>query len=290
MSGLDEARATAEKLRTDVEKKAENENVAMQEAKAALDVVRSNPALSKMYNDNAKVGAENLGASLPMLKVHATGKSSTNELPNGQEPEDGYFFYVPKQVQFKDVDCHILTISRGYRAEGVEVDKSTGKKKIVFNQLIGGVIRNDDLMYPFIMYMSGTTLQRMWDFGKAAGKFTRAKPVSIPLFAMHVRMTTEKIVTSFGKNWVINFEILKDDTGALKLVTDEGEFEFLRNTVDVVNDMIEQIIEAKAVEPVEPVKIKATEPERDPITVEDANAPKTPKAGTEDVNPDDLPF
>lgn len=284
MTGQDTAREVANKLRTDgeAEKQAEVAETAL--VKSQLDMVRNNPELAKMYGDNARVGAENLGGDLPILKVQTTGKSSTNELPDGREPEDGYFFYQPKQMQFKELTAHILTISRGYYAEGMEIDKSTGKKKAVWNQIMGGVITNDGLNMPFVMYVTGKKLQPMWDFGKAAGKYTRAKPVSIPMFALSVRMTTEKMVNSFGKSWIIGFDIVKGDDGFPAIVTDAGEFQFLLDMVDVLKETIEKIIASKEIED----DGRLTKPLKT-VTVEEAPAPIPPEK-VEEVTPDDIPF
>jgi len=282
MTGEDKARATAEKLKKDTEKTKESEVKEIALVKSQLDIVRNDPALAKMYGDNARVGSENLGGDLPILKVQTTGKSSTNELPDGREPEDGYFFYVPKQMQFKELTAHILTISRGYYAEGMEIDRATGKKKSVWNQIMGGVITNDGINMPFVMYVTGKKLQPMWDFGKAAGKYTRAKPVSIPMFALTVKLTTEKQVNSFGKSWIIGFEIVKQEDGFPILVTDAGKFQFLLDMVDVLKETIEKIIASKAIdEEVRPAKsIKITESEPTAI----------PKDQEEKVDVDSIPF
>lgn len=254
-------------------------------AKNQLEMIRNNPELSSMYNDNAKVGSENLGGDLPMLKVHATGRSTVNELANGGEPDDGAFFYAPKQMQFPEVTAHILTISRGYYAEGMNVDAKTGKKKAVWTQIVGGVIANDDLMYPFLSYVTGTKLQPMWDFGKAAGKFTRAKPFGIPMFALSVRMYNKKEKNAYSTAWVTYYEIRKNESGEPILVTDPSLFNFLRDTVEVLKEQTERLINSKEIDG--PHKVQAIES----TTVTD-DPPDEPQPGssTQPVNPDDIPF
>lgn len=241
MDGYDKAKEIAEKLKEEKSEKEELEVLKKEEIVNELAALASNTTLAQMYKDNSTLGADNLGGELPILKVHAVGKSTKNELADGSEPNDGYFFYKQTGEQFETIDCHILTISRGYKATPME---EGGKPQ--FNQLVGGVFGED--YKPFIMYFSGTKLQRLWEFGKTVSKYTHAKPVSIPMFALTVRMSTEKIQTSFGKSWVINFEIVRsDDKNSPKIVLDEGEFTFLKDTVESTQQMIESIITNRSV-------------------------------------------
>ena len=242
MTGQDKAREVAEKLRGELDTKAVAEQTEIATVKHELDMVRDNPELVKLYNDNAKVGSENLGSDLPQLKVHATGKSTSNQMADGSEPSDGWFFYKPTGQQFQTITAHILSISRGFRAEGMNGQKD------VFNQIMSGVIVNDGEQKPFITYFTGTKLQKFWEFGKEAGKYTHAKPVSIPLFALTVKLGTEKVETTFGKSWVVNFTIVKNEIDEPVVVTDVGEFVWLRDMVDMMNETVEKVIAAKVVE------------------------------------------
>jgi len=241
-----EEKTAQEKLREQNEKwkaekaakeEAERSNYAL--AKSELEQIQETPGLADMYNQSAKLGSENLGGNSPQLKVHKQGKSTSNELPDGTEPEDGYFFYTPTQEQFETIDVHILTISRGYRAKSLEAGKEPK-----FNQIIGGI--DAECQRPFILYMSGKRLSPMWEFGKIAQKYTRAKPFAIPMFALTIRLSThEEKATDpkFGKSWVIDFEILKNPDGTPKLVMDEGKFAFLRDNVETTEDMMASIID-----------------------------------------------
>lgn len=228
------------KLKAETEGKKEQEKQETAIALNNLAELRKNAELAKMYQESSKVGADNLSGELPLLKVHAVGKSTKNELSNGEEPNDGYFFYKPTGEQFKEIRCHILTISKGFRAEGME-------KKMIFNQVIGGVILDGSEMKPFIMYMTGLKLQPMWDFGKQASKYTKMKPVSIPMFALTVKLTTEKVANNYGKSWIVNFEIEKTEDGSPVLVMDPGEFQYLKDNAELVEDTIASLIDAKAV-------------------------------------------
>lgn len=242
----EKARATADKIRKDVgeEKKT-----------YAIESITANAELTKLYNENAEIGATNLAGELPLLKVHAVGKSNTNELAEGGEPNDGYFFYKPTQEQFKDIECHILTISRGFRAVGLT--RPGEEEKTIFNQIMGGVIVQGKDLKPFIMYMTGLKLPKLWEFGKEASKYTKAKPVSIPMFALTIKLTTEKVNNSFGKSWIINFDIEKNEKGSPIVVTDIGLFQFLRDNVDSIEQTIEQIIASKSKDEEAPVQVES---------------------------------
>src|SRR3990167_1571724 len=97
------------------DKKIESKEIATQD----IRTIMASDELAKLYNDNAKLGAENLGGSSPLLKVHTVGKSTANELADGGTPHDGYFFYKPTGEEFESVDCHILKISAGFKTDGM---------------------------------------------------------------------------------------------------------------------------------------------------------------------------
>lgn len=243
MSGIDKARETAQRLKGENEQAKKSEAVREAEIKNSLAVLANNSNLAKMYNDSASVGSENIGGeSLPLLKVHSAGRSQNNLLLNGDEPHNGYFFHKTTQEEFKEVECHVLTISEGFRADGVE------NKKNVFNQILAGVVVNEGKFIPFLMYFTGMKLSNLWDFGKEASKWTKAKPIGIPLFAMKVKLTTRKEVDG-AKSWfVVDFEIIKDESGIPILVTDEALFTVLRDNVDKVKATISKLIQMKATE------------------------------------------
>ena len=243
MGGLQQARETADRLKKEATAAAEKDKKEKVEAEKSLVSLQQNPAMVRLYQENAKVGADNLTSRSPLLKIHTTGRSQS-ELSDGTEPTDGYFFYAPSQEQFKDVDCHILTISKGFRAPGME---GSGKSE-VFNQVMAGVITNGGELKPFIMYMTGLKLSPMWDFGKEVSKYTHAKPVPVPMFALKVKLTTEKVKNNFGKSWIVKFDVVKNESGQPLVVADPGQFEFLRTQVESFETTIASLIEARKVE------------------------------------------
>lgn len=287
MTEQEKAFAKAKELKTEVDKKKATKQKALAEVKNSLEAVRNNKALQDMYEKNAEVGSENTGGQSPLLKIHAVGKSTSNVLAEGGEPDDGYFFYQPTGEQFKDIECHILCISRGYRVESLS-DEKKAMGKTDYNQLMAGVIVNDGKPRPFIMYMSGLKLNRMWDFGKEAAKYKRAKPFAIPLFALRVKLTSEKLTVEYkpGKKttaWVVNFEIMKTEEGAPIVVADEKAFNYLMKQVDEAKNMFDVIIEAKAVED-QNQTVPAEEVDKPIATI------KVDDKTGEVVNPEDIPF
>jgi len=238
----------------------------------SMDISISNPELVNLYQKNANVGSENLGGASPLLKIHSTGRSNTNFLVNGKEPNDGWFFYKSTREQFETIECHILSISRGFRVDGLN-------KKAVYNQILGGVFFSEGKMLPFITYFTGKKLSNMWEFGKEASQYTKAKPVAIPIFALKVKLTTEKVTVEYepGKKtgvWLVNFEIIKDEKDRPIIVKDVAEFNVLRANVDSVNKIINSIIEIK-------------EPEE---FLDQGLVPASDEDHSEDIPPEEMPI
>ena len=216
--------------------------------KGPLAVLKQSSDLMKMYAESSKMGSENVQGSLPMLKIHTTNKSQGNELADGKEPNDGWFYLTVNQEQFQNPVCHILTISKGFRAEGMK-DSATGKTgEDKFNQILGGVIVDGKNYKPFVMYFTGLRLSRLWDFGKEVSKYTHLKPVGIPMFALSVKLSTEKVKHAYGSSYVVNFEVLRDDKKNPVIITDPGEFVFLRDSLESLEDTIASLISAKSTE------------------------------------------
>ena len=276
-TALDKAREVRNKIAGEVKEKkidnmSNNEVVVKtgeKEMNSAIQIISKNNELMKMYKDNAKVGSDNLGGSSPLLKVHTAGKSSNNELADGSEPNNGWFFYKPTREQFENITCHILTISKGFRTKGFEENKDD-----VFNQIVSGVITNNNSTKPFILYLTGLKLAKMWDFGKEASAYTNMRPVPVPMFALTVKLSTVKEKTKYGNVWLIDFEIVKDESGMPKVLTDEGEFVYYRDMVSTAEDMVSSLTNARSTE--EMVEEKLTDSAGNEITdikLEDSDYP-----------------
>lgn len=268
--GIEGARKVASKIKKESEADRAQEQKEMAVVVKNLADLSKNEELAKMFNSSANVGADNLAGELPLLKVHQAGKSTRNELSTGGRPNDGWFFYKLTGEQFESIDCHVLTISKGFRAEGLQEGKN------VFNQILGGVIINEGQLKPFVMYFTGLKLKNLWEFGKQASKYTHLKPVAIPMFALTIKLTTEQVTNNFGESWIVNFEIVKDEDGTPNLVTDPGEFAFLRDHVMQIEDTLTSLIETKTVKSDEDRAVEVP--------------PQTPNKGNDDGDEEPIPF
>jgi hypothetical protein len=281
LTGKEALKATADLLRAETEEKEKAEQTELQETRTELELLKDNTALASMYQESSNVGSENLSGETPQLKVHSAGRSK-NVLFDGNKPDDGAFFYKPSAQQYKEVNAHILTISRGFRAPALEEGKPD-----VWNQIMGGLIIDGNEFKPFLMYFTGTKLNNLWEFGKAAQKYTKAKPVSIPMFALTVKLTTESIPTNFADAWIVNFEIVKNLNGGPKLIMDETTFGYVKNHVEGLQDMIKAIIDSKEINK-EPEAIEEV-PQGEVVRTEDPRIiPEDKKEEVEDI--DELPF
>jgi len=244
-------------------------------------IIQGDKELAKLYGESATLGSQNLQGSIPMLKVHTTNKSQNNELLNGREPNDGWFFLTGSQEQFENPICHILTISRGFRAEGMTDTKTGNKSEPKFNQILGGVIVDGTEYKPFLMYFTGIKLSKLWDFGKEVSKYTHAKPIGIPMFALTVKLSTEKVKHDYGTSYAVNFEIIKKGDFP-ELVTDTGQFVFLKDMVSSMESTIESLINLKATSTVTATKDSQGN-EIEDIIISDEDMTKA-------VNEADMPF
>lgn len=268
-------------IKAKVAEEQQDKIVTANKANTQLEKISANEELASMYRENADAGTKNISGALPYLKVHTAGKSSTNELPNGEEPNNGWFFYQPTKEQYKELEVHILTISEGFYAKGMEENKPK-----IFNQILAGVIVDENELKPFFMYFTGKKLQNLWNFGKEARPYTKNSKLPIPMFAMKVKLTTSKEPNSKGYSFIVNFEIIKDDNGYPILVSDPNVFKMLRASVTTAEDTITSLIEKKTA----PVDEHEEQPEDllKGTSTDVAEEPTEP--GNQNVDPDDIPF
>lgn len=243
MSEEEKARETANKIRKESEEQKQLAEEKKLQVKNELAAMNENSELAKMYKESAQVGSINLQGALPQLKVHSMGRSVTNTLPDGSEPEDGNFFYTSSKEQFHSLKAHILTVSKGFRAQGFE------GKEDVFNQIVGGcIVQEDGSFKPFIMYFTGLKLSYLWEFGKEASQYTHAKPIPIPMFALTVNLSTEKVSHNYGKSWVVKFEIVRSEDGNPEIILDPKIFSYLKDSVAKLEDTIASLVATKTKE------------------------------------------
>ena len=236
-------------------------------AVATLDSIRQNQELAKRYQNASKMGSENLSGGMPILKIQSTGRS-TNELSDGTEPNNGWFYYKPTKSQFETVTCHILAISRGFNTPKLGKPGET-----TYQHLLSGVMKVEGEYAPFIIYLnSGGHRNKMYEFGKQIHQYTHQRPIGIPMFALTVKLFTTQEPYEFtgedgkkmkGKSWVLNYELIKNEDGSPVLIGDIKEFDFLEQSVVKAQEMMESIITSKTSEEAVEAKVINVEPGSD---------------------------
>lgn len=235
MSGKDKLEKTAKKIKEEV--KADKQKVIKVEN--TLAAVAKNENLSDKYALHANLGMESVGGALPTLKIHYANQSK-NELADGSEPNNGWFFHKTIQEQFEQIEAHILLISRGYYSRDMNDTKD------VFTQIMAGVMVEDNIpTNPFVMFMKGILLNPMWEWAKSIRTYTKGKQ-PVPMMSMRVRLTTEQEKTDQGnKVWRVNFTTIRHEDGSPVVLADEGQFEYLIGLYQRMNETINSLIENK---------------------------------------------
>ncbi len=118
------------------------------------------------------------------------------------------------------------------------MDKS--KKKMKFQQIISGMIL--DGMKPFVMYVSGKRLQGLWDLGGELSPFTKHKEMPVPMMAFKIGLSTTSYKHENGVSHYINFEIMKDESNQVQLITDLGVLELLRGVLRAWRPPLNQLL------------------------------------------------
>lgn len=213
------------------------------ENNAEMQRLLENAELAMLFNKTGTAGSEELGGTLPVLKIHTLNKSK-NTLMNGEEPQDGYLFHTVTRKEYEFVDAHIVAVSKGYYAPAIEEGN-----KDVFTQLVSGYILDEGEYVPFIMYVTGTKLQNFWEFGKEINPYTHMKPTPLPMYAIKVRIygNKERVDTDYGKVKVFTFKVQRSEAGFPLFEMDEGRAKFLADSVDQFKDQMNNIISKKSV-------------------------------------------
>lgn len=266
-TGIDKFREVGEKL-----KNTEVATVQVQGIAVTDDV-------ATFFKDNANVGTENLSSGFSQLKI--TEANSKNELWNGSFSKPGMLYYAPDKTEHESLLVSIITVSKGFYA----LDNSeTPKPK--FTQLVGGMILES--RKPFIMFVSGTRLNNLWQFGKDIKQFTKSQN-PVPMFAIQTSIKPERQETKYGFNHVIKFSPLKAEGGAVGIVTDIELLKVLRAGEGIVKQQFESFIREKSVDPNTGEKIEYVKPAVTTVTTE-VSAKEQDKIFTGDINVEDLPF
>lgn len=206
--------------------------------------------VAAFFKANAEVGSKNLGeggAFFPYLKIGEA--NSKNSLADGTFAKPGEFYYAPTKEQMGDeITVSILNISDSFYLKSEPKEPTDDKRKHrKFVQLVGGVIVANNA--PFVMIISGTRLNGLWQYGKDIKQYTKSKTDPIPMFALKIRMKLKLQDSHWGMNYVIEYAVAKDAAGFPQILQDEGNLQFL---LDLSNTMGEQFKEYRTKFAVDP--------------------------------------
>lgn len=236
-SGLETLRATANKIALEVQASKQ----------AAIEAAQLSPEAMEYMNRHAATGASDLntGVSIPQLRIHSTGVSTKNQLPDGSDPDDGQIFYTGDQQAFDSVNVILLAIKK-CRLEQQNDDGSTTMKA---NYLLAGLL--DETLQPFIIYVKGMSYKKIWDLEDQLKPYVTKRAGGIPLSMVKVTVSSQKEVVEQGKykgqkKNVFKFQLLMHESGQFPVLEGDGEkLAVLESSTQKAEDMLEQIISGK---------------------------------------------
>lgn len=231
-----------ENLKAGVSKKEETQvaRVGAEEINSAIATLSSlGEDTMAFFKKNAQVGTENLGGSIPQLKI--TEGTSNNVGSNGDLVAPGNFYYGPTKEVFKEVEVSIVTISRGFYA--MDQNKIPKPK---FTQLVGGVMT--DTLKPFVMFVSGTRLNALWAFGKEITPFTRNRDFPVPMMAFRVKLSLTRVTNDAGQpSHIVNYDLVRDENQKITITQDIDSLKFFEKALTEFEDTFESFISKKEV-------------------------------------------
>lgn len=282
MTGKDKFAAVGEKLHADENQKKDEELKPMEATEQQLaetekKVLASRKVLEEMKKADAAKQTEEEGGLQPWLKVFDSARS-TYTLRDGSTPHHGFLFYQPEEIEMEEAYVHILTISRGFRAEGMK--DSSGKMKYPYQQIVSGVLIDEMKLKPFWLTIAGAArLQKLWEFRAEFNKKARG---GLSKFSLVIHVKVERLIVKNpeGKDTVsqvIAFNFVPDENGNPQETEDMDTYLFLKEKREQEKKHIEDYISRKEVftDSVKPVQATITGPgikqEGDTITL-DPNA------------------
>lgn len=223
----------------------------------AMQALLENAELAMLFNKNADLGSEELDGGRAQLKIHTTNKSKGHVLFNGEEPNNGWLFDTGTQQQYQTVDAHVLAVSRGFKAKGMEEEGIDAGLK--FNQVMMIVLLQDDgsLSDPLLVYLSGGKLNNLWEFGKEAKKFTKARPQAIPLFALLTKIGVEKWTHDFGSSFRFTFNLQYNELGHPLMVKNMEIAKELASGAERATKILKDLADSKDAHLDEPVRLES---------------------------------
>ena len=190
-------------------------------------------ALLKMYSESVEVGTEDMGeqGKFPMVKITA-GLSKDNILANGKRSEIGKLYHTELKQDFDSIKANICYVGQ-YELPDFKPPHDL-KRTYVF----GAVMQADNT--PFVMYVKGMSLQKVWDFQSEVHSMRTR--YSVPMFALSVEIgVTQRVSEKFGEVDVFNFSILRDKNGMPLVETNIERAESLKKLVPVFKETIQKM-------------------------------------------------
>lgn len=213
----------------------------MSQALAPINKVQAavalTPSMAELYRQNAGLGMEHLNSAIPALKIYTANKTKDSELITGEALVDGNFFHPGEAKQWKTVEAHILSVSKGFHDKGI----GENSNKQVFTQVFAGVIVNDGDTIPFVFYLTGKKLSPFWEYAKSISVYTKNKQFPIPLCALKVEISTVREKNDYGTSWVPTFRLVTNDEGVPAVVSDEGVMQFLLSMTQEAQTFLDEI-------------------------------------------------
>lgn len=246
MTGYDKFKQSKDQLKQDigdvVEIKEKIEPITNETGMKQMD-----EELLALMRKDAEQQTEEDGGLQPWLKIFDASRS-TYTLRDGSTPHHGYFFYQPEEVEFEEVYMHILTISRGFRAEGMKGED--GQIKYPYQHIISGLLIDEMKLKSFWMTISGgARLNKMWEFQKELAKKARA---GISKFALVIKVKTERVTVKDkdGKDRVAQvpvFDFVLDENNQPNMAQDMKTYQFLKQKREETKVHLEAYITRKQV-------------------------------------------
>jgi hypothetical protein len=193
------------------------------------------PAVAKMFQEDAKMGLEdvNLAGTTPQIKL--TDKQSETILMDGRRATVGRYYYTLTKEEAESMDVHILYM------RNADLPSYT-KKELKLNIVVAGVLVETKL--PFILYVKGLSLRQMWNLQKEINSFVSHPKYPIPMYALGIRLKTEvRESRDFGKQTVMSFELIRTESGQPMIETNQEMLKKLRATVESAKEMVNKGVE-----------------------------------------------
>jgi hypothetical protein len=218
-----------------------------------------------MYRDDVNLGSENLtGGLMPMLKIVQKDAEDFDVLSG--KASVGDFYHTSAKKVYKNPEVSIVY----FQSANLPKYKATDGSK-QYTILAVGYILEDNL--PFMMYIKGKSLSPFFEWQKQVATFKRS--LQIPMYSFVNTLSTQRQQNDYGKFYVLNVDIAKDEATGVKLINDIEMAKVLREGVETARQAVATAVEV------------ATGIQRDDVDeseVVPSAQPKTSGTAEEDIN------